>query len=66
MPKEELSQQIRHYALDLHPNDDGLSAERILAATQNMLVNGRNHLANKPLNIFRNLKMRRKLSYWKY
>lgn len=61
-----MKEHISDYAQDLHPYNDGLSAQRILDATNHMLENGRAHLKSKPLNLFRNLKMRRKLSYWKF
>ena len=64
-PSTTLAAYIKEYALDLHPYDDGASALRIWQATQDMLKNGRSHLKSKPLDIFRNLQMRRKLGYWK-
>ncbi|MDP2562535.1 CDP-glycerol glycerophosphotransferase family protein [Psychrobium sp. 1_MG-2023] len=63
-PSTELSQHIVDYAQGLHPYNDGNSSQRVLDATHHMLEHGRGHLKKKPLNIFRNLKMRRKLGYW--
>jgi len=65
-PSEDLQQHVKEYAQDLHPYADGLSAQRILEATDKMLNNKRQGLKTKPLNVFRNLKMRKKLSYWKF
>lgn len=64
--ESQLQRQIKGYAQDLHPYDDGLSAQRVLGATEQMLAHGREHLKSKPLNIFRNFKMRLKLGYWKF
>jgi len=66
MPSDSLTNHIKQYALDLHPYDDGLSAERIFDATQHRLAQGQSHLKRKPLNIFRNFKMRRELNYWQF
>ena len=65
-PPDTLQQHIRRYALDLHPYNDGLSAKRVLAATQDRLAKGRQGLKQRPLNLFRNLKMRRQLGYWRW
>ena len=63
-PDKTLKSAIKAYADDLHPYDDGKAAQRILAATDKMLAKGKQAKKNKPLNIFRNLKQRKKLSYW--
>lgn len=65
LPSAKLSEQIKGYAQDLHPYDDGQSAIRIYEATQVLLTNGKQATKKIPLNIFRNLKMRKKLGYWK-
>jgi CDP-glycerol glycerophosphotransferase (TagB/SpsB family) len=64
-PNEQLKKAIKAYANDLHPYDDGKSAQRILTATENILVNGKQAKKRKPLNFFRTLKQRKKLNYWK-
>ena len=64
-PSSELTKAIEKYAMDLHPYSDGLNAKRVFDATQQMLTNGKQAKKEKPWNLFRNLKMRRKLSYWK-
>ncbi len=63
-PSEKFGEQIRGYAQDLHPYDDGESAKRIYEATQQLLENGKQAPKKMPLNLFRNLKMRKKLGYW--
>jgi CDP-glycerol glycerophosphotransferase (TagB/SpsB family) len=63
-PNSSLLGHINHYAQDLHPYIDGQSAQRVLAATDTLIQNKRKCLKQKPLNLFRNLKMRKKLSYW--
>jgi CDP-glycerol glycerophosphotransferase (TagB/SpsB family) len=65
-PPDTLQQSIRRYAQDLHPYNDGLSAKRVLAATQERLAKGRQGLKQRPLNLFRNLKMRHQLGYWRW
>jgi len=63
-PSDDLLGHIHQYAQDLHPGSDGKSAHRILAATDALIKNKRKGLKKKPLNLFRNLKMRKKLAYW--
>jgi CDP-glycerol glycerophosphotransferase (TagB/SpsB family) len=64
-PSKSLLKHIAEYAQDLHPYKDGLSAQRILATVETTLQNGKQHKKQKPLNIFRSLKIRKKLNYWK-
>ncbi|MEI6895768.1 MAG: CDP-glycerol glycerophosphotransferase family protein [Colwellia sp.] len=63
-PSLALKLAIKTYADDLHPYHDGQAAQRILSATQQLLSQGKKAKKNKPLNIFRNLKQRKKLQYW--
>ena len=63
-PSKKLKTAIKAYADDLHPYHDGQAAQRILSATENILLNGKQAKKSKPLNIFRNLKQRKKLKYW--
>ena len=63
-PSEKLKTAIKAYADDLHPYDDGQAAQRILSATEAILTNGKQAKKSKPLNLFRNLKQRKKLKYW--
>jgi len=65
-PNSALLTHINEYAQDLHPYNDGLSATRIFEATQQLLSQGKIAIKSKPLNIFRNFKMRRELNYWRF
>lgn len=50
----------------IHPYNDGKSSERVLEAVEKML-NGENRPPKKkPLNLIRNLKLRKELGYWKF
>ena len=53
------------YAKQLHPYYDGQSSRRDLQAVPNMSEKNINHLKAKPKNIFRHIKMRMKLNYWR-
>ncbi|RHW77670.1 CDP-glycerol glycerophosphotransferase family protein [Colwellia sp. RSH04] len=64
-PSEELKAAIKVYADDLHPYHDGKAAQRILTATESLINQGSQAKKNKPLNLFRNLKQRKKLNYWR-
>ncbi|MGI2171030.1 CDP-glycerol glycerophosphotransferase family protein [Shewanella sp. MF05960] len=61
----ELLEEIQRYCDRIHPNRDGRSSERVLAETDKLIDNGLAGLKRKPLNIIRNLKMRKILGYWK-
>jgi len=63
-PSEQLHTAIKAYADDLHPYHDGRAAQRILSATESILAEGKQANKSKPLNLFRNLKQRKKLKYW--
>lgn len=64
-PEPKLLTELAHYANDIHPYTDGLSAKRILNAVENILENGKKNNKKKPLNLFRNIKIRKKLNYWR-
>ena len=64
-PSDSLQCAIQAYADDLHPYKDGKAAQRILAATEVILAQGKQAKKRKPLNIFRNIKQRKKLKYWR-
>ncbi|TMM47534.1 CDP-glycerol glycerophosphotransferase family protein [Colwellia ponticola] len=64
-PSTNLKAAIKAYANDLHPYHDGQAAARILSATQQLLSHGKKAQKNTPWNIFRNLKQRKKLNYWR-
>lgn len=59
----ELMANIEQFCQQLHPYQDGLSSQRVLAASNELLLNNP-PLKPKPLNLIRNFKMRKKLSYW--
>ena len=63
---ETLKENIRLYGLNMHPYTDGLSAQRVLAATIDEIENyPRKENVAKPRNWFRNMKLRKRLGYWK-
>lgn len=64
-PPETLISAINHYADELHPYSDGNSSLRILEAVADIQSNGKKSLKPLPRNIFRNLKQRKRLNYWK-
>ncbi|MFC1502922.1 CDP-glycerol glycerophosphotransferase family protein [Pseudomonadota bacterium] len=63
-PDKELQTHIKRYGPGITPYLDGQSAHRVLAAVTEMLTEGWQD--KKPANIFRNLKMRKKMGYWKW
>lgn len=62
-PPPELSAAIRSHAAAIHPDRDGRSAERVLAAVDQLLEGGRARCA-KPLNLLRKWRIRRRLAHW--
>ena len=65
-PSAELHHAIEKYASELHPYQDGQSSNRILDAVERILSSGKNNDKNLPTNVFRNLKIRKQLKYWKF
>jgi len=65
-PSSKLKHEIQKYADDLHPYHDGKAAQRILSAVEKIMLNGKKAKKNKPWNIFRNLKQRKKLKFWHF
>ena len=61
----DLMQQIQQFNRELHPYTDGASSERVLDAIDEVLAGKHPVKHKKPLNLRRNLKVRRKLNYWK-
>jgi len=61
-----LKHEIQKYADDLHPYHDGNSSQRILTAVEKMILEGKKAKKNKPWNVFRNLKQRKKLHFWHF
>ena len=64
-PSDELKHSIIEANKLLHPFDDGKSSQRILEAVEEMLIDKRAGLTNKPLNLFRRFKMRKLHKYWR-
>ena len=64
-PTPSLLKAIKDYAEQLHPYSDGNSSLRIIDAVEKILLNGKQALKKKPLNLLRNFKIRKKLNYWK-
>jgi hypothetical protein len=58
-------EEVAVYAKQLHPYYDGQSSRRVLQAVNNISEKSLNYLKPKPRNIFRHIKMRMKLNYWK-
>lgn len=60
----ELMQEIKKFAGELHPFCDGQSSQRILDAIDNFIAKGSKNPREKPLNLWRKFKLRKKLGYW--
>lgn len=58
--------KIEAYCQTIHPYHDGKSSERVIAATDKLIAGGLSHLKRKPVNLVRQLKLRKKLNYWKW
>ena len=63
-PDAELQRAIAAYGPAITPWRDGASAGRIMDAAESMLASGWQD--RKPLNLLRNLKMRRQLNYYRF
>ena len=60
----ELMQAIADYGNAIHPRRDGRSSERVLDAIDAFLARGGRNRRRKPLNLWRKLKLRRRIGYW--
>ncbi len=60
----DLMNKIQKYSEELHPYRDGKSSERVLAAVDWFITEGHQNLKNKPLNLVRKIKIRKKLKYF--
>ncbi len=58
--------KIEVYVKKFHPYRDGKSSQRVLDAVEEMLAGKMKAKRKKPLNIFRNFKLRKELGYWKF
>ena len=64
--KTAIFKEVAEYAKQLHPYYDGQSSQRVLKAVNNMSEKNLDYLKPKPNNVFRHIKMRMKLNYWKF
>ena len=64
---EELIKNIETFINQLHPYFDGQSSKRVVDAAISVLHEDKSHLKNKPLNLIRKYKIRKRLGYftWK-
>jgi len=60
----ELLKAIRDYADVIHPYRDGRSSERVLEAIDAYIAAGARNPHRKPLNLWRKLRIRRRVGYW--
>ncbi|HVJ36863.1 MAG TPA: CDP-glycerol glycerophosphotransferase family protein [Stenotrophomonas sp.] len=64
-PEPALRQAIERYADAIHPYRDGLSSERVIAATEDFIDGEMGVLKRKPLGaLWRGLQIRKELGYW--
>jgi len=64
-PEPALVAEIQRYADTIHPYRDGLSSERVIAATEDFLAGELGVLKRKPFGAWtRGLQIRRELGYW--
>ena len=60
----ELLEAIRAYADAIHPRRDGCAGERVLKAIDAFIAAGARNRRRKPANLWRKLKIRRRIGYW--
>jgi CDP-glycerol glycerophosphotransferase (TagB/SpsB family) len=60
----ELMQAIAAFGDAIHPYRDGHSSERVLEAIDTFISHGGRNRKSKPLNLWRKLKLRRRIGYW--
>ena len=56
-------EHIKDFINKTHPYSDGNSSIRVLNAVEEVL-SGKLSLSNKPIDVVRQFKMRKKLKYW--
>lgn len=61
----ELRERVEAFINDTHPDIDGKSSQRVLAAADELLSGKNLPRKPKPLNLLRRFKMRKKLKYWR-
>jgi CDP-glycerol glycerophosphotransferase (TagB/SpsB family) len=57
--------KIERYCSQTHPYNDGRSSQRVVDACELLIKEGIENNRAKPLNLIRQLKLRKKLKYWK-
>lgn len=62
---ETLMREIESYGNYIHPYRDGRSSERVLEATDDFIANYLGKLKPKPLNIWRKIRMRKQMKYYR-
>ena len=60
----ELMEAIVAYADSIHPYRDGRSSERVLDAIDAFIAGGARNPRPKPMNLWRKLKIRKRIGYW--
>lgn len=60
----ELMRAVADYADSIHPYRDGKSSERVLDAIDAFIASGARNPRPKPMNLWRKLKIRRRIGYW--
>lgn len=65
-PSKELMDKIEAYILNLHPYFDGKSSMRVIETCIQFLHQDKSHLKNKPLNLLRKYKIRKRLGYFTF
>jgi CDP-glycerol glycerophosphotransferase (TagB/SpsB family) len=61
----DLMRAIADYGDSIHPQRDGRSSERVLAVVDDFIARGARTPRPKPWNLWRKLKIRRRLGYWR-
>ena len=59
-------QPSRDFVQQMHPYTDGMSSERVLDATEQLIADGRGGKKPKPLNLWRKLQVRKRLGYYRF
>lgn len=60
----DLMRAVRDYADSIHPYRDGRSSERVLDAVDAFIAAGARNPRPKPANLWRKLKIRKRIGYW--
>ncbi|QRM89680.1 CDP-glycerol glycerophosphotransferase [Lacinutrix sp. WUR7] len=63
---ENLIKNIENFIQDLHPYFDGKSSERVISASISFLHKDKSYLKQKPLNLVRKYKIRKRLNYFTF